>query len=161
LNNNAKIDYFRFNISISEDKTRIDDIEQIKKFRQYIQLQSSGYDVRIKIAVAFFTTSFFFELETVFLLKSEYYKYRDFVCYRNNNQTIIAALFRLLELYLELSTNTAILRKMSQNNICKTCRFYCRKIIVRIRYLDDIVSLYIKYDITKRRKISKFFYSIL
>ena len=124
-------------------------------------MQSSDNNTRVKIAVVFLTTNFFFELETVFLLKSKYYKYRDSIYCRNNNQTIIATLFRFFELYLKLSTNTAILKKILQNNICKTYRLYRRNIIVQIYYLKDIVCLYIKFSITKRRKISKFFYSIL
>lgn len=38
LNNNAKINYFCFNIFINEDKTKINNIKQIKKLRRYIQL---------------------------------------------------------------------------------------------------------------------------
>ncbi len=50
---------------------------------------------------------------------------------------------------------------MSQDNICKTCRFYRQKIIVQMRHLKDIVNLYIKYNVTKRRKINEFAHSIL
>jgi len=85
-----------------------------------MQLQSSDYNIKIKIAIALFTTNFFFELETVSLLKSKYYKCRDFVCCRNNNQIIIVVFFQLLELYLELSINTTTLEKVLQDNICKT-----------------------------------------
>ena len=38
VNNNAKIDYFHFNIFIKENKTRIDEIKQIKELCRYIQL---------------------------------------------------------------------------------------------------------------------------
>ena len=124
-------------------------------------MQLSNNNIRIKTVVVFLTTNFFFELETVSLLKSGYYKCRDSICCRNNGQTIIAALFRLLGLYLELSTNTAILRKILQDDICKICRLYCRNIIVQIYYLENIVCLYIKFNVTERRKISKFFYNIL
>ena len=161
MNNNAKINYFCFNIFINKDKTRIDDIEQINELRQYMQLQSSDNNAKVKIAIAFLTTSFFFELKIVFLLKSKYYKCRDFIYCRNNNQTIIATLFRFLEFYLKLSTNIATLKKISQDNICKIYQLYRKNIIVRIRYLEDIVYLYIKFNITKRRKINKFSYSIL
>lgn len=132
----------------------------MKEFRRCVQLQSNDNDVKIKIVVALLTISFFFELEIISLLKSKHYECRDFVRCRNDDQTIIATLFRLLEFHLEFSTNTTILNKISQNDICKTCRLYRRKVIVRIRHLEDVVNLYIKFNVTKRRKINEFFYNM-
>jgi len=74
---------------------------------------------------------------------------------------IIVAFFRFLELHLKLSTNITTLEKVSQDDIYKMCRLYRKKIIMRVRYLNNIVSLYIKFDVTKRRKINKFSYNIL
>jgi len=160
LDDNAKADYFRFNIPISEDEARIDGIEQMEELRRYVQLQPSGHDARVKTAVALLTASFFFELEAVPLLESGHYECRGSVRCRNDGQTVIAALFRLLGLHLELSTDTATLGKVSQDDICKACRLYRRKVIVRVRHLEDIVSLYIKYGATERRKISGFPHSM-
>lgn len=160
LDDNAKADYFRFNIPISEDEARIDGIEQMEELRRYVQLQPSGHDARIKTAVALITASFFFELEAVPLLELGHYECRGSVRCRNDGQTVTAALFRLLGLHLELSTDTAILGKVSQDDICKVCRLYRRKVIVRVRHLEDIVNLYVKFGVTGRRKISGFPHSM-
>jgi len=44
-----------------------------------MQLQSSDYNIKIKIIVALFITSFFFKLEIVSLLKLKHYKCQNFV----------------------------------------------------------------------------------
>ena len=161
LDDNAKVDYFRFNILISEKKARIDDIDQMKDLRRYVQLQSSDHDDRVKIAVALLMASFYFELEIILILKTEQYECQDSIRCRNDSKTIIDALIQLLDLHLEFNTDIVILERVSQEDICEACRLYRKRIMIRIRHLDDNVNLYIKFDASDRRKISDFPHSML
>jgi len=57
----------------------------MKELRQYVQLQSSDHEIKVRITIALLTTSFFFKLETISLLKLRHYECRDFVRCRNND----------------------------------------------------------------------------
>ena len=160
LDDNAKSDYFRFNIPINEE-VMMDAIDQMEDLRRCVQLQPSGQEDRIKTAVALLTATFFFELEGIPLLEAGQYECQGSVRCRNNGKAIVDALKNLLGTNLELRSDTVTLGTLSQRDVCETCQLYCKRITVRVRHLEDNISLYIRGGAAERRKISGFPHSML
>ena len=160
LNDNVKSDYFRFNIFINK-KIMMNVINQMKDFRQCVQLQFSDHENKFKTAVALLTTIFFFELKNISFLKIEQYECQKFVRCRNNEKTIVDAFKNLFEVDLKFRNDMIILRMLSQKNVCETCQLYCKKITLKVRHLENNINLYIRCDATERRKISEFSHNIL
>jgi hypothetical protein len=59
LDENARNDYFCFNVSVLAQKSRLDDVTQMKKLKKYVHLQFDDSENRINTVSALLTTSFF------------------------------------------------------------------------------------------------------
>ena len=160
LNKNAKANYFRFNILIREKKTQIDNMKQIKNFRKYVYLQSNDQNNRLITIFALLTTSFFFELKTLLVLKIKHYICQKFIRCRNDSKSVFDFFTRFHDTRLEICIDALILRFLNYKNICNIYNLFRKRVFVFVRYLKNIIIINIKY-ISTRRKINEFSHNIL
>ena len=161
LDENTRADYFRFNIAIHEEETRIDDVEQMEMLKNYVQLQPHGQADRVKMASALLAASFYFELETVPILEAGHYTCLGFIRCRNDGKAVIDSMTDLYGSRIEICTDTSILGTLDHKNVCNVCHLYRKRIVFFVRHLKDVVTISLKYNVSTRRKISGFPHNML
>lgn len=161
LNENAKIDYFRFNIAIRKKEIQIDNVNHMKMFKNYVQLQSHDRDDRINIAFALLTTNFYFELNSISVLKTKHYICQKLIRCRNDCKVVIDFIIELHDLCIEICIDTSILKRLNHKNICNVCHLFQKRVIFHVRHFENIVIVNIKYSVTTHRKINEFSHNML
>ena len=161
LNENVRADYFRFNIIIHEEETRIDDVKQMKMLKSCVELQSHDRDDRIKMTSALLATSFYFELNSLSILEAGTYTCLEHIRCRNDSKAVINFMIDLYDPRIEFCTDTSTLEMLNHDDVCNACHLYRKRVMIFVRHLKDVVIINIKYDVSARRKISGFPHNML
>lgn len=133
----------------------------MKILKNYVQLQSRDRDDRVNIAFVLLTTSFYFELNFLSVLKAKHYTCQEFIRCRNDCKIVIDFIIELHDLCIEICIAISILKKLNHNDICNVCHLYRKRVIFHVRHFEDNVIVNIKYNVIARRKINEFSHHML
>ena len=160
LNEDSRTDYFRLNVSFTGEEPRLDDVRHIEDLRKSVHLQPNGRGDRAKIAFALLVTSFYFELDGKPMFEGGQYLCAGFIRCRNDPHAVLQALANIHSTGLEFVTETQGLGTLASDDICPTCRTFCKRVLFHVRQLEDIVTMSLRVSDLERRKISGFPHSL-
>jgi len=157
LDERSREDYFRFNIFFPGKEPAIDNTDQMNILRESVHLQTHSAQDCIDTASALLISSFFFELTTCPKFESGLYHCQGNIRCRLKSSTIIQSLTNLHPSSLEFVTDSETLAFfLGQTDVCCLCHRYCKRVEFYIRHPSDMMTIYIRIDRQKRRKISGF-----
>ncbi len=160
LDESTKADYFRLNVPWTGEEPRLDDVECIDTLRRLVQLQPQGSRDRTRIASALLVASFYFKLNEIPTFQTGQYLCTGMIRCRNDFRAVSSSLLRIHNTQLELTTDTESLGLLTSDDICEQCHVYCKTVQFHVRYLEDVVTLFVKINGLERRKISGFPHSM-
>lgn len=152
LNNNIKIDYFRFNIYIFTEKTFIDDTNQMKNLKKCVQLFFNDLKNRINATSVLLIVSFYFELQAISYFENENYACHHTIQCRNNIDEIL----KFFEIYHDNQSqffiNANFFELLSCFDICAICHIYNKTISFHVNQLKNTITIKLKLNAQKKTK---------
>ena len=154
LDNSARADYFRLNVSYSGEEPRLDDVNCMSSLRKSVHLQPQGSKDRASIAYALLAASFYFELDVLPKFEAGRYVCQGTIRCRNQFERVWKSLTRLKHAPLDFATETEHLGLLTPDDICVHCHLYGKKVQFNVRRLEELVSISLRVNELERRKIS-------
>lgn len=161
LDESTRDDYFRFNVPLSTEEPRIDDVGQMENLKNSVHLLPNGLEDRINAASALLIASFYFELQSFPRFDAGRYFCQGLIRCRNNGEAVLKSLASIHGGLLEFAGDTEVLGTLCQTDICDLCHLYCKKVKFFVRHLEDTVNIQVKFNGHVKRKISGFPHNML
>ncbi len=157
LDERSRGDYFRLNISFSDQEPAIDDIDCMNDLRASVHLRPRMFQDIKSIASALLASTFFFELITIPLFGSCMFHCQGIIRCRLQDNVIIQALARIHSSNLSFVTDFGTLGLLNpKEDVCHLCHRYCKQVDFYIRHPSDSIVVYLQSDPHKRRKLGGF-----
>ena len=152
---NERHKYFRINIPLSKEPL-LDDVSKMAELEDLASNFLESHDFSSLIQ-ALFANSFFFEL-----LVKPVTRMRLIVCsgsIRCRSPDTRALVERILEEYPNAAFTTedgTSLGRIDRSSICATCGYYCKTVRFKAYYVDQRISIYLKFSNLVQHRISGF-----
>ena len=141
----SKQDFFRLNLSISEDEPVMNEIERMNELRVAVHANLKDRQQFHKIAFAFLVSFFFFKLTSLSLFHDGKFYCRGAIRCRLNEFKACTVLKRLSRFKCVFLNDNELLEYLEPNNdCCEKCRRYQRRVEFIVRDLTEPVSLLIQ-----------------
>ena len=157
LNERSRGDYFRLNISFSDQEPAINDIDCMNDLRTSVHLRPRMFQDNRSIASTLLIFTFFFELITIPSFDSRMFHCQGIIRCRLQDNVIIQAFARIhfSDLSFVIDFGTLSLLNLKKN-VCHLCHRYCKQVDFYIRHSSDFIVVYLQSDSHKRRKLDDF-----
>ena len=156
LDDKLRADFFRFNITLSEDGSKLDDVGQMEQLKRCVQLHPTGNDDRIHTASALLIGSFFFELQCLPVFEAGRYLCQGWIRCRNDFDSIFHSLTNMHGSSGEFQVNTERLGQVNPKDLCRSCGTYRKRIAFYVKELEDTVTIKVAFRERVTRKVSGF-----
>lgn len=130
-------------------------------FRKSVYLHPNGQQDLVKIISVLLVTSFFYEFELIPKFEAGFYACKEFIQYYNNPKVVFKSLNKLHGLNIKLIINSKLLAILDKVNIFSIYYIYQKRIVFFMSYLEEIISIQIKFNDHNKQKISGFPHNML
>ena len=144
LDESKKKDYIRLNIPISPTKSvRLDDISKMDELRAAVHRQPNSKPACEDTAWTLLLSNFYFLLDSRPTYHDGIYHCQGSLRCRMNARKIFEAMSRF-QRTVKIATDNVSFGQLTDEDICPSCHRYRRPISLRVRALDDVVTIMLK-----------------
>ncbi|KAL2783808.1 patatin-like phospholipase [Aspergillus keveii] len=159
LDESARQDYLRLDVSLSDIPCTIDNASLMDDYRNLVIRQPGASCTAREVAMALLAGRFYFVVHrtTDKVSDAEYKCWYGVIRCKGPVKEILGALQRLQPEPLGFSTDTDHLGRLGgTEDICSTCGRYCRPVTLLVRHDDEILNVYLRINRQRRWRISGF-----
>lgn len=158
LDRKARENYFRLNVSLSDELSTIDDVGRMDEIRRQVESEPDQDQHYLNIAFALIVASFFFELVRVPTFRSGKYFCQGVIRSRLRGSSIAYLLRSIQRSTWAFMTDMEILGYYEpEYDFCHKCHRYHKAVKFWIRHPMDPFTIYMQgVAVSRRRKISGF-----
>lgn len=159
VDDRIKEDYLRFDVSLKDIPSAIDNAEAMDDYRNLVILQPGSSRMARQAATALLIARFFFVVDK--LPREEpsgpQIRYHGSIRCKGPTMPVLEALLRLHSQEMEFVTDTTTLGKFQgRDDICASCKRYCKPLSVVVGHPDEVFNVYLRVDRHERWRISGF-----
>jgi len=157
LSPEARKDYFRLNVPLTDKQWSIDDVERINELRDQVYRQSREDPACLEVATALMISAFFFELVGNPTFRSGNYHCQGVIRCRLQTAIVDHVLEQVQRSLWAFVTDEETLAYYEPlRDSCPTCQRYQKRVHFLVRHPTNTISIYMQGALTSNRRISGF-----
>ncbi|KAF4226043.1 hypothetical protein CNMCM6805_005174 [Aspergillus fumigatiaffinis] len=159
VDDRIKEDYLRFDVSLKDIPSAIDNAGAMDDYRNLVILQPGSSRMARQAATALLISRFFFVVDKLPREEPSRHQIRYHATIRCKGPTmpVLEALLRLHAQEMEFVTDTTTLGKFQgRDDICPSCKRYRKPLSVVVGHPDEVINVYLRVDRHERWRISGF-----